>query len=274
MIRINRAPVLTLWAAVVAERLGFDRDEALTLGKAVAGLSAQAKGRRLGIFEPSPDSLEQKRREHGRDEVMIDFMQRHVPAIVTPDGIRATTHGKAISPQGVEKYVAGKFGAHLDEARAAMTNLLAAVRVLSVRGSEAVWRAPRKLTYRSRLLPRGAAMPSGNISTPANEFVVEYHGGNLDQIVAGVKADRAAVGFSGRGFPDAIFHTTRDGGFPWNSMQPQGGTTWSEAGSPHWRQPCFWCATVVFQAIRSRYLNTGARQGAVSMAPATPRQDI
>jgi len=24
-IRINRAPVLTLWAAVMAERLGFDR---------------------------------------------------------------------------------------------------------------------------------------------------------------------------------------------------------------------------------------------------------
>jgi hypothetical protein len=24
-IRVNRAPVLTLWAAVVAERLGFDR---------------------------------------------------------------------------------------------------------------------------------------------------------------------------------------------------------------------------------------------------------
>lgn len=123
MIRINRAPVLTLWAAVVAERLGFDRDEALTLGRAVAGLSAQAKGRRLGIFEPSPDGLEQKRKEHGSDGVMIDFMQRHVPAIVTPDGIRATTHGKAMSPQGVEKYIAGKFGTHLDEARAAMAAL-------------------------------------------------------------------------------------------------------------------------------------------------------
>ena len=35
-IYINRAPVLTLWAAVVAERLGFRRDEALTLGRAVA----------------------------------------------------------------------------------------------------------------------------------------------------------------------------------------------------------------------------------------------
>ena len=51
---INRAPVLTLWAAVVAERLGFERDEALTLGKAVAGLTAQSKGQRLGIFARSP----------------------------------------------------------------------------------------------------------------------------------------------------------------------------------------------------------------------------
>ena len=51
-IRINRAPVLTLWAAVVAERLGFDRDTALTLGQAVAGLSAYAKGVSLGIIEP------------------------------------------------------------------------------------------------------------------------------------------------------------------------------------------------------------------------------
>ena len=39
-ISINRAPVLTLWAAVVAQGLGFDEDESLTLGKAVAGLNA------------------------------------------------------------------------------------------------------------------------------------------------------------------------------------------------------------------------------------------
>ena len=54
-IRINRAPVLTLWAAVVAERLGFDRATALTLGQAVAGLSAYAKGVSLGIVEPRPE---------------------------------------------------------------------------------------------------------------------------------------------------------------------------------------------------------------------------
>ncbi len=33
-ITINRAPVLTLWVAVVAERLGFAWDEAVTLGRA------------------------------------------------------------------------------------------------------------------------------------------------------------------------------------------------------------------------------------------------
>jgi len=52
---------MTLWAAVVAERLGFDRDEALTLAKAVAGLNAQAKGLRLGIFEPGAKKSVQAR---------------------------------------------------------------------------------------------------------------------------------------------------------------------------------------------------------------------
>ena len=51
-ISINRAPVLTLWAAVVAQRLGFRWDGSLSLGKALAGLNAQSKGRRLGIFKP------------------------------------------------------------------------------------------------------------------------------------------------------------------------------------------------------------------------------
>ena len=70
-ISINRAPVLTLWAAVVAQRLGFDEDEALTLGKAVAGLNAQAKGRRLGIFKPHEEKAK-KAREKERGERLLD----------------------------------------------------------------------------------------------------------------------------------------------------------------------------------------------------------
>ena len=60
-IHINRAPVMTLWAAVVAERLGYARDEALTLGRAVAGMNAQAKALRLGIREPSEPGQKPKR---------------------------------------------------------------------------------------------------------------------------------------------------------------------------------------------------------------------
>jgi hypothetical protein len=70
-ILINRAPVLTLWAATVAERLGFDQDEALSLGKAVAGLNAQSKGQRLGIYKPG--RKRSKRREHeneGRNSLL------------------------------------------------------------------------------------------------------------------------------------------------------------------------------------------------------------
>lgn len=64
-ISMNRAPALTLWATVVARRLGFRKQEAPTLGKAVAGLNAQAKGQRLGIFSPKqekPKEVREKKR--------------------------------------------------------------------------------------------------------------------------------------------------------------------------------------------------------------------
>jgi hypothetical protein len=49
---------------MVAQRLAFAEDEALTLGRAVAGLNAQSKGRRLGIFKPHEEK-EKKEREKG-----------------------------------------------------------------------------------------------------------------------------------------------------------------------------------------------------------------
>ena len=45
-VEINRAPVLCLWAFVVARRLGYKKDEALTLAKGVTGLTAKSKGQR------------------------------------------------------------------------------------------------------------------------------------------------------------------------------------------------------------------------------------
>ena len=98
-IRINRAPVLTLWAAVVAERLGFDRPTALTLGQAVAGLSAYAKGVSLGIIEPSPDLVRERGDRLAEGERMrVDLLGRAVPVVRTPDGLRAVSKGKPGNP--------------------------------------------------------------------------------------------------------------------------------------------------------------------------------
>jgi hypothetical protein len=82
-IQINRAPVLTLWASVVAERLGFAHDEALSLGKAVAGLTAQSKGRRLGIYKPVPTEIKKARAEKRGEEFWVEICGRPVPAINT-----------------------------------------------------------------------------------------------------------------------------------------------------------------------------------------------
>jgi hypothetical protein len=81
-ISINRAPVLTLWAAVVAQRLGLDEDEALTLGKAVAGLNAQAKGRRLGIFKPHEGKAKKAREKERGGRFWIEVLGRPVPAAI------------------------------------------------------------------------------------------------------------------------------------------------------------------------------------------------
>jgi hypothetical protein len=100
-ILINRAPVLTLWAAVVAERLGFKHDGALSLGKALAGLNAQSKGRRLGIFKPSPKELRTVRKRERGEEFWVELLGRALPAVNTEQGVRAVVKSKPIEPEGV-----------------------------------------------------------------------------------------------------------------------------------------------------------------------------
>jgi len=119
-IKINRAPVLTLWAAVVAERLGYDEETALTLGKAVAGLNAQSKGRRLGIYE---EKTEDEKKEKQAKPEFIELLGRGIPAVKTPNGLRAAIKGEAIHAGSVETYLKQKFKDDLDETRAAMEKL-------------------------------------------------------------------------------------------------------------------------------------------------------
>jgi hypothetical protein len=122
-ISINRAPVLTLWAAVVAQRLGFDEDEALTLAKAVAGLNAYSKGRRLGIFKPHEEKAKKAREKERGERLLIEVLGRAVPALITDVGIRAVQKDKPINPDSVRRYLEGKFGDNLKAVRSAMQKL-------------------------------------------------------------------------------------------------------------------------------------------------------
>lgn len=119
-IRVNRAPVLTLWAAVVAERLGHAEDTALSLASAVAGTAAQAKARRLGLAE---------QHEHaGRDAAPRETLRLlgHEITVVQEAGVRLAAHdGRPASAAPVRRYLEKAFGPHLAEVRAAMQRLAA-----------------------------------------------------------------------------------------------------------------------------------------------------
>lgn len=116
-----------MWGAVVARRLGFDWEEALTLGRAVAGLNAHAKGVSLGMFEPKPKELKEKRAAMREgDTLAVELMHRAVPCIRTPDGVRALEKGRPARPETVQRYLESKFGDSLDEAIGAMNDLAGA----------------------------------------------------------------------------------------------------------------------------------------------------
>lgn len=122
-IPINRAPVLTLWAAVVAERSGHDEQAALTLGQALAGLNAQSKGRRLGIYEAASGDSEKEQKKKTVTSSVVRLLGREIPVIKTARGLRAAPGGEPVQPEAVKTYLEKKFGTHLDEARQAMRTL-------------------------------------------------------------------------------------------------------------------------------------------------------
>lgn len=124
-ITVNRAPVLTLWGTVVAERLGYSRATALTLGKTIAAKTAFSKGQTIGRAQrrelpPSP-----KAKSSAEKTRFIAFMDRHATLVETAAGPLALSEGVPIAYGDVEAYLAEKFGEHLVEARTAMEILAA-----------------------------------------------------------------------------------------------------------------------------------------------------
>lgn len=127
-VTVNRAPVLTLWAAVVARRLGFEREEALTMGRVVAGLNADAMGKALGRYHPRTETVvrERKRLEPGV-VLHVYLLNRVVPMVRTEAELRALSKDKPVSPESVERYLQSKFGEMLGPTETAMMRLARAI---------------------------------------------------------------------------------------------------------------------------------------------------
>jgi hypothetical protein len=126
-IQINRAPVMTLWAVAVAERLGHPHEEALTLGRAVTGLNAYSKAKAIGLIsgaekEPRKETAKAKA---GKPPDTVTLLGRHVPVVKTKEGWRAVAKDAPIEPGAVERYLTSRFKESLPLFTAAMRKLAA-----------------------------------------------------------------------------------------------------------------------------------------------------
>ena len=123
MIMINRAPVLTLWVAVVAKREGFKFEEGLSFGRAIAGLLAQSKGRKLGVYEElSKEEKEEKKRKRKMKEIeKFSVFGMNIPGKVVDvqSGfcLALEVGGKPISPSLVNNYLHKSFGPNYEIAK-------------------------------------------------------------------------------------------------------------------------------------------------------------
>lgn len=78
---VNRAPLMTAWATIVAERLGFEREEALSIASVYTEMNAISKGVSLGLFDRS----RKKEIESIKDSTQpyVDLLGRRIPLYQT-----------------------------------------------------------------------------------------------------------------------------------------------------------------------------------------------
>ncbi|KAF8450590.1 hypothetical protein L210DRAFT_3469664 [Boletus edulis BED1] len=104
----NRAPLMTAWATIVAERLGFEREEALSIGSVYTEMNAVAKGVSLGIVDRS----RQKEMDpiSGGQQPYVDLMGKRRPLYKTQSSKwRALVSGSPAIPSTAFSYISRAF---------------------------------------------------------------------------------------------------------------------------------------------------------------------
>lgn len=105
---VNRAPVMTAWAMIVAERLGFDREESLSIASVYTEANAVSKGVSLGLIE------ERRRNDietlpEGK-QPYVDLMGRRIPLYQTRKSKwLALSGGSPVSPSTAFSYISRSF---------------------------------------------------------------------------------------------------------------------------------------------------------------------
>ncbi|CEM12626.1 unnamed protein product [Vitrella brassicaformis CCMP3155] len=119
VISVNRSPVMVLWASVVAERIGYSWEEALSLGNAIAAVYARAKGESLGIYQKQPS-----RQAPENYSSVMELMGKVMPVQKTPQGLRGLNNkGIPIAPESTYNSLGEKFGTHIGDVYALMARL-------------------------------------------------------------------------------------------------------------------------------------------------------
>ena len=150
-ILINRSPVLTLWATIVAQHLfHLTLDEALSLGSAFASQTAKAKGEALGIFSSSATTPTLARHDNNNIKTEEDEtpLQREDDGTTSTDDyqlmgktvctkrlhgtngpVRAVVNDKLVDPHTAWRHLQKRFGTSLGYV---MTQMDAACRVAGI----------------------------------------------------------------------------------------------------------------------------------------------
>ncbi|CAO1620156.1 unnamed protein product [Parajaminaea phylloscopi] len=101
---INRAPVMTAWATVVLERLGFERAEALSVAHCYVAHTSTARGVSLGIIPASERDLMSN--SIGPSQPHFELMGVKIPVMQIAGGKwRGISGGEVVGPEKAFNYI-------------------------------------------------------------------------------------------------------------------------------------------------------------------------
>ena len=110
--------------------VGLPAPDSPAPGRSIAGSSARAKARRLGISDEKQDAEERHARAAALNpkRQTVRLLGRDIPVLAADDGmLRVEDDGKPASAKSVQSYIARAFGDRLHQARAAMEALAASL---------------------------------------------------------------------------------------------------------------------------------------------------